>query len=58
MSRIKMWGLALVAGWLMSAGVGWSADTPATSTVVGKRHHANLGEISIGKLAQKDCRSR
>ena len=45
MSRIKMWGLAIVAGWLMSAGVGWSADAPATSTVVGKGHHANQDKL-------------
>ena len=58
MSRIKMWGLAIVAGWLMSAGVGWSADAPATGAVLGKLHHANQKEISMGKLAQKNGRSR
>lgn len=57
MWRIGMWGLALVAGWMMNAGLGWSADAPLTSTVLGKMHHANLRLISMGELAEKNGRS-
>jgi putative membrane protein len=57
MWRIGMWGLALVAGWMMDAGLGWSADAPLTSTVLGKIHHANLQQISLGELAQRSGRS-
>jgi putative membrane protein len=53
-----MWGLALAAGWFMSAGLGWSTDAPLTSTVLGKIHHANLKEIELGRLAQKNGRSQ
>jgi hypothetical protein len=38
----------------MSAGVGWSADAPATGTVLGTLHHANQKEISMGKLALEE----
>jgi hypothetical protein len=51
MSRIKMWGLAIVAGWLMSAGAGWSADAPKAGTVLGKLHHSIQKELSVVKLA-------
>jgi predicted outer membrane protein len=57
MWRIGMWGLALAAGWVMSAGLGWSADAPMTSTVLGKIHHSNLKQIALGELAQKYGRS-
>jgi predicted outer membrane protein len=58
MWRIGMWGLALAAGWIMSAGLGWSADAPRTSTVLGKIHHSNLKEIELGGLAQRYGRSQ
>jgi putative membrane protein len=57
MWRIGMWGLALAAGWIMSSGLGWSADAPLTSVVLGKVHRSNLKEISRGELAQKNGRS-
>jgi predicted outer membrane protein len=57
MWRIGMWGLALAAGWIMSAGLGWSADAPLTSTVLGKIHHSNLKQIELGGLAQRYGRS-
>jgi predicted outer membrane protein len=58
MWRIGMWGLALAAGWIMSAGFGWTADAPLTSTVLGKIHHSNLKEVELGQLAQKFGRSQ
>src|SRR4051794_21431603 len=58
MRRIGMWGLALVAGWVMNAKLGWSADTPMTSVVLGKLHHSHLKEISMARLAQRNARSR
>jgi len=58
MWRIGTWGLALAAGWIMSAGFGWTADAPLTSTVLGKIHHSNLKEIELGQLAQKLGRSQ
>jgi putative membrane protein len=54
MRRIKLWSVAIVAGWLMGGGVGWTADAPVTATVLGKLHHANLQEIAMGKLAEKN----
>ena len=57
MWRIGMWGLALAAGWIMNSGLGWSADAPLTSVVLGKVHHSNLKEISMGDLAQKSGHS-
>jgi predicted outer membrane protein len=53
MWRIGMWGLALAAGWIMSAGFGWTAAAPLTSTVLGKIHHSNLKEVELADLAQK-----
>jgi putative membrane protein len=53
-----MWALALVTGWLMNAGLGWSADTPSTATVLGKLHRSYLKEISLGRLAQEKAKSR
>jgi putative membrane protein len=58
MTRIKAWALACVAGLLLAGGMGWSADAPKTATVLGKLHHSNLKEISMGKLAQKSGRSK
>src|SRR5882672_2708862 len=58
MTRIKAWGLACVAGLLLAGGMGWTADAPMTSTVLGKLHHSNQKEISMGKLAQKSGRTR
>jgi predicted outer membrane protein len=58
MWRIGMWGLALAAGWIMSAGFGWTADAPLTSTVLGKIHHSNLKEAELGTLAQRYGRSQ
>jgi putative membrane protein len=58
MTRIKLWGLACVAGWLLAGGRGWTSDAPMTGTVLGKLHHADQREISMGKLAQKNARSR
>jgi putative membrane protein len=57
MWRIGMWGLALAAGWFMSAGLGWSADAPLTSTVLGKIHHSNLQRMAMGELAERMGRS-
>jgi predicted outer membrane protein len=53
MWRIGLWGLALAAGWIMSAGFGWTNDAPLTSTVLGKIHHSNLKEAELGGLAQR-----
>ncbi|HVX97051.1 MAG TPA: DUF4142 domain-containing protein [Polyangia bacterium] len=61
MRRIRMWGLALAAGWLMNAalgGLGWSADIPMTNVVLGTLHHSNQKEIAMAKLAQRNARSR
>ena len=58
MRRILMWGLALAAGWVMNTGLGWSADAPQTNTVLGKLHHSNTKEISLGRLGQRSARSR
>ena len=57
MWRIGMWGLALAAGWILSAGLGWSSDAPLTSTVLGKIHHSNLKQIELGELAQRNGHS-
>jgi putative membrane protein len=57
MWRIGMWCLALAAGFVMNAGLGWSVDAPLTSTVLGKIHHSNLKGIEMGRLAQKNGRS-
>jgi putative membrane protein len=61
MTRIKAWALACVVGLLLAGGLGgmgWSADAPMTGAVLGKLHHANLKEISMGKLAQKSGQSK
>jgi predicted outer membrane protein len=58
MKRIALWGVALAVGWLMNAGLGWSADAPATGTVLGKLHRSYLKEISLGRLAQTKAKSR
>jgi predicted outer membrane protein len=58
MRRIGMWVLALAAGWLMNAGLGWSADAPVSNAVLGKLHHANMKEIAMSRLAQKNARTR
>jgi predicted outer membrane protein len=57
MWRIGMWGLALAAGWIMSAGLGWSVDAPLTSVVLGKIHHSSLKGIELGRLGQKNGHS-
>jgi putative membrane protein len=57
MWRIGMWGLALAAGWILSAGLGWSSDAPLTSTVLGKVHHSNLKQVQLGELAQRNGHS-
>ena len=58
MWRIGMWGLALAAGWIMSAGLGWNVvDAPLTSTVLGKMHHSSLKSVELGRLAQRSGRS-
>jgi predicted outer membrane protein len=53
-----MWGLALAVGWLLNAGLGWSADMPMTSVVLGTLHHAALKEIAMAKVGQRNARSR
>ncbi|HVU49054.1 MAG TPA: DUF4142 domain-containing protein [Polyangia bacterium] len=58
MWRIGTWGVALAAGWIMSAGFGWTNDGPLTSTVLGKIHHSNLKEVELGELAQRSGRSQ
>jgi putative membrane protein len=58
MTRIKAWAMACVSGLLLASGMGWTADAPMTATVLGKLHHTNLKEISMGKLAQKSGRSK
>lgn len=58
MTRIKMWCVACVVGWLMSAGVGWTADASLTATELGKLHHSNQKEIALGRLAQANGTSR
>ena len=58
MTRIKAWALACVSGLLLASGMGYSADAPSTAMVLGKLHHSNLKEISMGKLAQKNGRSK
>jgi putative membrane protein len=57
MWRIGMWGIALAAGWILSGGLGWSADAPLTSTVLGKIHHSDVKEVSMGRLAMAHGRS-
>ena len=58
MRRIRMWGLALAVGWLLHAGLGWSADVPITNVVLGNLHHAHLKEIAQSRLGQRDARTR
>lgn len=58
MTRLELWGIAIVAGWLMGGGVGWTAGTPTTATILGDLHHADLKEIGLGKLAIENGAAR
>jgi putative membrane protein len=57
MRRIKLWGLALIAGILIEAGAGWTADVADTRDVLSRLHDVNQSEIAMGRLAQKRARS-
>jgi len=58
MTRLELWGIALVAGWLMGGGVGWTAGSSTTATILGDLHHADLKEIALGKLAIENGTAR
>jgi putative membrane protein len=51
MTRLERCSIAIVAGWLMGGGVGWTANQPLTATILGDLHHADLKEIALGQLA-------
>jgi predicted outer membrane protein len=57
MRRIKLWGVALVAGLLIETGVAWTADTAETRDVLSRLHDLNQKQIAVGQLAQKRARS-
>lgn len=57
MRRMKLWGVALVAGILIEAGVAWTADVAETRDVLARMHEANQRQIAVGRLAQKRARS-
>jgi putative membrane protein len=57
MRRMKLWGVALVAGILIETGVAWTADVAETRDVLARLHEVNQKQIAIGQLAQKRARS-
>src|ERR1700710_490242 len=57
MRMIRLCSLFGIAA-LTVGSAAWAADSPATADVLGKLHESNQKEIAMGKMAEKNGKSK